>query len=80
MKTQPDTSLQQTSKLSPKTANLLLLLVAIIWGGGFIAGKVALETVSPQWILFVRFSLAALCMGLLFSRQIKTTCSSGSAI
>ena len=72
MKTQPDTSLQQTSKLSPKTANLLLLLVAIIWGGGFIAGKVALETVSPQWILFVRFSLAALCMGLLFSRQIKT--------
>ncbi len=72
MKTHPNTSLQQTSKLSPKTANLLLLLVAIIWGGGFIAGKVALETVSPQWILFVRFSLAALCMGFLFFRQIKT--------
>ncbi len=71
MKTQPDTSLQQISKLTPKTANLLLLLVAIIWGGGFIAGKVALETAAPQWILFVRFSLAALCMGLLFFRQIK---------
>ncbi len=73
MKTQPDTSLKQTSDLTPQTANLLLLLVSIIWGGGFIAGKVALETVSPQWILFVRFGLAALCMGLLFFRQIKAT-------
>lgn len=58
-------------QLSPRYADAVLLLVAVIWGGGFIAGKVALETASPLWILFIRFALAALCMGVLFFRQIK---------
>lgn len=52
-------------------ANAILLSVAIIWGGGFIAGKVALESSTPQWILFIRFGLASLCMALLFFRRIK---------
>ena len=58
-------------QLSARHADAILLLVAVIWGGGFIAGKVALETASPLWILFIRFALAALCMGGLFFRQIK---------
>lgn len=58
--------------LSSGKAELLLLIVAIIWGGGFIAGKVALETASPLWIIFLRFSLAAICLGLVFFSQIKS--------
>ena len=39
-------------------ANLLLFFVAIIWGGGFVAGKMALSTLSPMTALFFRFGLA----------------------
>lgn len=38
-----------------KTANLLCILVAMIWGGGFIATDVALETFSPLTMLAIRF-------------------------
>ena len=69
----PKTSSETPSKITPKKADALLLVVAVIWGGGFIAGKVALETASPQWILFVRFGIAALVIGLLFFRQIKNS-------
>lgn len=36
-------------------AELLLLLVALMWGGGFIAGKLALNVLSPLWLIFFRF-------------------------
>ena len=70
-KTAPQISPAGKSKITPKKADGILFVVAIIWGGGFIAGKVALETASPQWILFIRFGLAALVIGLLFFRTIK---------
>ena len=67
--------IQQTStkslQLSHRQADAVLLIVAIIWGGGFIAGKVALETASPLWILFVRFGIAALCMGVFFFGKLR---------
>lgn len=47
-------------------ANLGLFFTAAIWGGGFIAGKVALAEYSPFTILFFRFSGAALLSGILF--------------
>ena len=59
-------------KISKTQAEILLLIVAIIWGGGFIAGKVALETANPLWILFGRFSLASVFLGLVFFKQIKS--------
>ena len=64
---------KNTLQISSKSADVLLLLVAVIWGGGFIAGEVGLETASPLWILFFRFGVAALCMGCLFFRQIRKT-------
>ena len=70
-KTAPQISPAGKSKITPKKADGILFVVAIIWGGGFIAGKVALETATPQWILFVRFGLAALVIGLLFFKTIK---------
>ncbi len=69
-------SSENQPKITPQKADTLLLIVAIIWGGGFIAGKVALESATPQWILFIRFGLAALVIGLLFSRQIKNSAAS----
>ena len=54
-------------------ANLILLIVAIIWGGGFIAGKMALTTLSPVAVLMYRFSLGAFLCGITFWNRIKNT-------
>ena len=62
---------QKTLQVSSKKADAILLSVAVIWGWGFIAGKIALETASPQWIIFFRFSIAAICILALFFKQIK---------
>ena len=52
-------------------ANFILLIVAIIWGGGFIAGKMALTTLSPVAVLMYRFGLGTLLCGIVFWKRIK---------
>lgn len=39
-------------------ANLLLLLAAAIWGGGFVAQSEAMEWIGPNWFNALRFALA----------------------
>lgn len=55
------------------TANIILLVVAIIWGWGFVAGKMALSTLSPWAVLFNRYAMAALLCALFFGRRIAKT-------
>lgn len=52
-------------------ADLVLLIVAFIWGGGFIAGKLALTTLSPFVILAFRFLGSGLLIFLLFHKKMK---------
>lgn len=40
-------------------ANLLLLLTAAIWGGGFVAQSTAMQTLGPFWFIGLRFAIAA---------------------
>lgn len=49
-----------------------LLTVTVIWGGGFVASDMALETLTPFQIMAVRFLIAAVIMTLLGAKQIKT--------
>lgn len=51
-------------------ADLALLAVALIWGGGFIASKEALTALSPFGLMSSRFLLSAALMFLLFSKHI----------
>ena len=44
------------------TANLLLLLTALIWGTGFVAQRVGMETLGPFAYNAARFALAALVL------------------
>ena len=60
-------------KKKERAANFLLLVVAIIWGGGFVAGKMALTGLSPAAILLYRFSMAALLCGICFFSRIRCT-------
>ena len=52
-----------------------LVLVTVIWGGGFVASDMALESLSPFQIMTVRFLLASVLMGMISIRGIKgATC------
>jgi len=52
-------------------ADMSLLLVAIVWGGGFIAVKGALDTITPFYILAMRFGISVIIMLIFFRKKIK---------
>lgn len=49
-----------------------LVTVTIIWGGGFVASDIALKTLAPFQIMSLRFLIAAICMGLLARKELKS--------
>ena len=51
-------------------AHLLLLAVVFIWGSTFVVVKDALADISPLLFNLLRMALAALCLGILYSRHI----------
>ena len=55
---------------SEEKARFMLWTTALIWGGGFVAGKMALTGLSPWGVLFWRFGLAALLFLLPFHKVI----------
>ena len=57
--------------MSKNTANALCLVVAMVWGGGFIATSAALQTFSPFTVLMIRFLGAALVCWLIVFFQKK---------
>ncbi|MDO5301467.1 MAG: DMT family transporter [Tissierellia bacterium] len=51
-------------------SEFLLLLLAMIWGAAFVAGKFALEGVSPLWILVIRFFLSSILLVIPVYREL----------
>ena len=43
-------------------ANLVLLLAAAIWGGGFVAQSTAMDKIGPFWFVGLRFAIATLAV------------------
>ncbi len=41
-------------------ANLVLLLAAAIWGGGFVAQSTAMHAIGPFWFIGLRFAIATI--------------------
>lgn len=61
-------------------ANLVLLLAAAIWGGGFVAQSTAMDTIGPFWFVGLRFAIAAIAVlpfAIMESRKMKSAPSSG---
>lgn len=52
-------------------ADLSLLLVAIIWGSGFVVTKNALNHITPFYLLAYRFGISFVLMGLVFFKRLK---------
>lgn len=48
-----------------------LVLVTVIWGGGFVASDMALESLRPFQIMAVRFLLASVLMGMISIKSLK---------
>lgn len=48
-----------------------LILVTIIWGGGFVASDMALESLLPFQIMAIRFFLATVLMGGISIRELR---------
>lgn len=48
-------------KKKAKMADLALIVVAILWGGGFVAVKDALDTVTPMFLMTFRLGIATAC-------------------
>ncbi|MCI8639383.1 MAG: DMT family transporter [Coprococcus sp.] len=48
-----------------------LVLVTVIWGGGFVASDMALESLRPFQIMAVRFLLASVLMGAISVKSLK---------
>lgn len=51
--------------------SLLLVLAAMIWGSSFIVMKSAVDFLTPNVLLFIRFSLATVIMSIMFYKYIK---------
>lgn len=52
-------------------ADISMLLVAIIWGSGFVVTKNALDHVTPYYLLFYRFIISTIALSLIFFKKIK---------
>ncbi|MCI1945618.1 DMT family transporter [Clostridium luticellarii] len=51
-------------------ADISLLLVALIWGGGFIAAKVALSSITPFYLLSFRFLCSGIILYIIFFKKV----------
>lgn len=52
-------------------ADMSLLLVAVMWGGGFIAVKGALDNITPFYMMAMRFSISVVIMLVVFRKKVK---------
>lgn len=61
------------NKIVSKTLlwDLSLLLVAMVWGGGFVVTKNALEVITPLYFLSLRFMIAGAIMAVIFFPKLK---------
>lgn len=65
------------NNISPVKADLLLALVAFLWGSSYVITKGAIESVSPPYVLFYRFSIASVLCLIFYRKQIRMLTVSG---
>lgn len=54
-------------------ADLSLLMVALIWGSGFVATKNTLIEVTPYYLMALRFAIGTLLIAVFFWKRLRTT-------
>ncbi|BDR53789.1 transporter [Bombiscardovia nodaiensis] len=51
-------------------ARIMLICCAALWGGSYVVAKVAIRSISPQWLMFLRMTGACMLLMLLFHKRI----------
>lgn len=64
-------------KSKTTAANAALFIVAVVWGAGFVAGKMSLSGFEPFVIVAYRFLLSAAICGIVFFKKIKLSSKDG---
>ncbi|MEF9918785.1 MAG: DMT family transporter, partial [Eubacterium sp.] len=62
--------MEKTKKLS-FLADLGLVLVAIVWGTGFVASKNAISETTPMMVMSIRFTVAFIVSLIIFRKHLK---------
>lgn len=74
----------ETTKKQGVLADMSLLIVAVIWGSGFIVTKNALDAFPVYWMLALRFSIAAMVLLIIYPKKViaidRDTLKAGSII
>ena len=52
-------------------ADLALLFVALLWGGGFVAVKEAVNHIPPFYLISIRFGASAILISLIYWKKLK---------
>ncbi len=65
-----DVGSRMSRSFPPNLAKAMLVACAALWGGSYVVAKFVLETVPPQWLMFLRLSGSCLVMLALFHRSI----------
>lgn len=52
--------------------DILLLITAIVWGGGFIGVVESLDTLTPFYMIAMRFAMASILMLMCFFKKFRT--------
>ncbi len=52
-------------------ADLVLIFVTVVWGAGFPVTKFALQTITPMYIIALRFFIASATLLIIFNKKLK---------
>lgn len=58
-------------KIATWRGDLLLVITAVVWGGGFIGVAKALDTLGPFYTIAIRFLIASILMIIVFWKKLK---------
>jgi drug/metabolite transporter (DMT)-like permease len=60
------------NKISPFKADLMLLVVALLWGSSYVVTKNLIQTTEPINLVFYRFLIAAILSVVFFGKHLKS--------
>lgn len=63
--------MKTTKQLPPWFGDLLLCITALVWGGGFVGVQKSLETLSPFYMIGIRFAIASIMLTVVFWKKLK---------
>jgi len=57
--------------ITPFKADLILVIVAFLWGSSYVVTKNAISTIGPMYIVFYRFSIASVLCLIFYWKHLK---------